>query len=239
MLIVKVAIVLLLSARFEPSSPPGINGISQESYDRWWGVQRPIVKPGVSARVKFSGPWVDHSAIALFAGLPARIVEKKALIGSNTGYVIVTLSVPAGTPRGLKHGSLQISCPPIPFTDCRSTKLDFVAMVVSTGAATGVRQSAIIQPGTDVDLILTGTGLGNAVVRSQDPYERIRSEWRYQVKSSTARSATTVQARIGLVRCYYPTYGDATLGSVTVADVADSLAMYPFQYSAPPLKCLR
>jgi hypothetical protein len=234
MLIVKVAIVLLLSARFEPSSPPGINGISQESYGRWWGVQRPIVKPGVSARVKISGPWVDHSAIALFAGLPARIVEK-----SNTGYVIVTLSVPAGTPRGVKHGSLQISCPPIPFTDCRSTKLDFVAMVVSTGAVTGVRQSATIQPGTDVDLILTGTGLGNAVVRTWDPYERIRSEYRYQVKSSTTRSATTVQARIGLVRCYYPTYGDPTLSSVTVADVADSLAMYPFQYSAPPLKCLR
>ena len=97
--------------------PPKVNLIMQNTRTAPWAVvQRATVAQRSSRKIRLLGPWMDYvTSVTAKNGVSARNLVK------SDKQIEMILDASATAPRGDMTLTLNISCPPIPFSDCRSS----------------------------------------------------------------------------------------------------------------------
>ena len=163
--LLKISMAASLVFAVSRRDQPGVKRIETVNFSNLQApVTMPYVAPGKSKEYFIYGPWMDFVDMVLVAGVPQRIVEKKALFNSDGGLLRVMLTVPPGTGRGQEDLTLHINCPPIPLTDCVTKNVARKVMVLRVGTTVQITPSANVAMGQPSAFTITGTGLDVASI---------------------------------------------------------------------------
>lgn len=139
------------------ADPPKAKTITQNTRTvAWKEVPRATVAQGSSRRIRLSGPWMDFvTSVTAKNGVSARNLTK------TFQQVEMVLDASTTAPRGEMSLTLNIGCPPIPFTDCRASTT-FPITVFETGPIKSIQPYGIVKPNTKYTFELTGEALNVA-----------------------------------------------------------------------------
>ncbi|MDF2770728.1 MAG: hypothetical protein K0S86_221 [Geminicoccaceae bacterium] len=145
------------SGTFASVDPPKVNLIMQNTRTApWTVVQRATVAQRSSRKIRLAGPWMDYvTSVTAKNGVSARNLVK------SDKQVEMILDASATAPRGDMTLTLNISCPPIPFSDCRSSTT-FPIKVFETGPIASIQPYGVVPPNTKITFQLTGEALNVA-----------------------------------------------------------------------------
>ena len=137
--------------------PPKASLIMQSTRTtEWLAVPRATVAQKSSRRIRLRGPWMDFvTSVTASNGVSARSLE------TSSQQVEMILDASEMATRGDMTLKLNITCPPIPLIDCRSSTT-FPVRVFETGPIRSIQPYGTVPANTQVTFDLTGDALGVA-----------------------------------------------------------------------------
>jgi len=166
-----------------PKAPPSLNRFETVGATNLQArVGTAYVAPGKVKEYFIYGQWMDWASSVTLDGVPQTIVEKKALFNADGALLRVKLTVPPGTTRGIRPLVVRVSCPPIPFTDCKNVSFTRDVMVLRVGSVTSITPSSGVTATQATGFTVSGSGLDVATLH-----------FRTQIRASgtTTRTAAT------------------------------------------------
>jgi hypothetical protein len=145
-----------------PLSAPRIARIDQNTRTvERQAVTVPKIGQGMTRMIWLVGPWMDYvNDVNGNGGVDGTI---KSTHGDfDNSYVQIILSAPASATPGDKTLSVDVKCPPIPFTDCTPGPFSFKVRVIETGPLTTITPNNIVAPNQQTTYTISGEGLNIA-----------------------------------------------------------------------------